>query len=232
VIAPELYDQARDCIAAHGFTPAVQAKIALVLGAAKNGNLAFQAVMQWVPALGVAQQFIISQAARECEAVALLARTAQWLGSPALLPEAGRITAPLLSAWGRVMQLPGPLFSASAVYRGLSLGHAQFARMRLAPILPDDAGVHPFAVALARIEQENGRMLQTQVRLLKVLGGDIPLAEREALIEADQALVDGVMSAFLAWLAAPEAEASFRLPDAALSPWRLPWPASKPTPWA
>lgn len=201
MIASELYDRARDRIAERGFTPQVQAKIALLLTAAKNGNLAFHGVVQWLPALGVAQQFVISQAARELEAVTLLARTTQWFAAPGLVMQASRITAPLAMAWGRVMQPPGPMFSPAAIHDGLSLGHAQFARIRLAPIVPDGEAT-PFAVALARIEQENGRMLQTQIRLLKVLGGDVPLAEREERIEADQALVDGVMTEFLGWLAA------------------------------
>lgn len=204
MIAPELYDQAREHIAQRGFTPAVQAKVALVLTAAKNGNLAFHSVVQWLPALGLAQQFVISQVARELEAITLLSRTTQWLVAPGLLTESARITAPLASAWGRVMQVPGPFFSPDAIHDGLSLGHAQFARIRLSPIVPEgDAAMAPFAVALARIEQENGRMLQTQIRLLKVLGGDVPIAEREARIEADQELVDRVMTEFLGWLAEP-----------------------------
>ncbi|MBA2963784.1 MULTISPECIES: hypothetical protein [Ramlibacter] len=204
MIAPELYDRARDRVAESGFTAPVQTRIALVLTAAKNGNLAFHLLMQWVPGMGLAQQFLISQAAREMEAITLLARTTQWLGTPAALVQAGRITAPLAMAWSRVMQAPGPLFSPDAAYRGLSLGHAQFARIRLAPIVPEAADpAAPFVMALARIEQENARMLQTQIRLLKVIGDNLPLAEREERIEADQALVDGVMTEFLGWMAAP-----------------------------
>lgn len=202
MIAMELYDQARDRLAAQGFTPELQTKIALVLTAAKNGNLAFNAGMQWLPSLGLAQQFLISQASRELEAITLLARTTQWSGNPGLAIEACRITAPLVRAWAQVMRPPSPLWSSTAAYAGMSLGHAQFARIRLAPIVPDNADpFHPFVMALARIEQENGRMLQTQIRLLKAVGGEVPLTEREALIEADQAIVDGVMVECLRWLA-------------------------------
>jgi hypothetical protein len=124
------------------------------------------------------------------------------------------------------------LFSPAAVYAGLSLGHAQFARMRLSPIVPEAAGPpSPFVMALARIEQENGRMLQTQIRLLKALGGDVPAEQREALLEADQALGDGVMTEFLRWLATPEADALPGLAPAVPNPWRLPWPASPPIPY-
>ena len=231
MIPVELFDQARDRIAKRGFTPAIQAKVALVLTAAKSGNLAFHAVMQWVPALGLAQQFVITQAARELEAITLLARSTHWGAAAPLAAQAWRMTAPLAAAWGRVMQAPGPLFSPSAVYAGLSLGHAQFARIRLAPIVPEDAGPPtPFVMALARIEQENGRMLQTQIRLLKALAGDVPAEEREALLEADQALVDGVMTEFLRWLAMPDSDAFAGLPPTVPNPWRLPWPASTPLP--
>jgi hypothetical protein len=204
MIDPARFDQARDRIAASGFTPKIQSKIALVLSAAKNGNLMFHAALQWMPNLGVVQQFIISQSARELEAVTLLSRTAQWSADPTLAVEASRIVAPLLMAWGQIMLPPGPMLNPQAAYRGISLGHAQLARIRLLPVIPDNADpLDPFVVALGRIEQENGRMLQTQIRLLKNIGEEIPLAEREQLVEQDQELVDGVFSEFLAWLAAP-----------------------------
>ncbi|MEF8732880.1 MAG: hypothetical protein V5B40_13540 [Candidatus Accumulibacter meliphilus] len=203
MIDPVGFDQARDRIAATGFTPEIQSKIALVLSAAKNGNLMFQASLQWMPGLGLLQQFLISQSARELEAVTLLARTTQWASNPLLALEANRIVTPLLTAWGQIMMPPGPMFNPRAVYRGISLGHAQLARIRLLPIIPDNADpLDPYVVALSRIEQENGRMLQTQIRLLKNIEADMPLAERETLVEQDQELVDGVFSAFLAWLSA------------------------------
>jgi hypothetical protein len=202
MIDPVLFDQARDRIAATGFTPEIQSKISLVLCAAKNGNLAFHNAMQWLPNLGVVQQFVISQAARELEAVTLLGRTTEWASNPALALEANRIAAPLVVAWTQIMMPPGPMFDPQAIYRGISLGHAQLARIRLAAVIPDEADpLAPYVVALRRIEQENGRMLQTQIRLLKNVGGDIPLDEREQFVERDQQLVDGVMSELLAWLA-------------------------------
>jgi hypothetical protein len=204
MIDPVLFDQARDRIAVAGFTPDVQSKIALFLCAVKNGNLAFHNAMQWLPNLGVVQQFVISQAARELEAVTLLTRTTQWASNPALALEANRIVAPLVVAWTQIMMPPGPMFDPKSIYRGISLGHAQLARIRLNAVIPDNIDpLDPFVVALQRIEQENGRMLQTQIRLLKNVGGDIPLDDREQFVERDQQLVDGVMAAFLGWLAAP-----------------------------
>lgn len=203
MIDASLFDKARDRITVQGFTPELQTKISLVISAAKTGNLSFQGVMQWLPGTGVVQQFFISQQAREAEALTLLTRTTQWVMEPELAVEAGRISEPLIQAWGQIMLPPGPLFSQMAAYRGISLGHAQLARIRLLPLIPDSVDrLDPFVVLLTRIEQENGRMLQTQIRLLKVVGEEIPLEEREALIEKDQELVDEVFSKFLEWLAA------------------------------
>lgn len=203
MIDPALYDQARDRIAANGFTPEIQTKISLLLCAAKNGNALFHSGVQWVPNFGVVQQFILSQYSREIEAVTLLGRTTHWSQNPMLATEGARIIAPLTLAWGQVMAPPGPMFNPQAAYRGITLGHAQLARIRLLPVIPEKIDpLDPYVVALQRIEQENGRMLQTQIRLLKNIGTELPLEEREALIEQDQLLVDGVFSEFLAWLAA------------------------------
>lgn len=204
MIDPALFDQARDRIAANGFTPEIQTKITLFLCTAKNGNLMFHSSVQWMQNLNVVQQFILSQYSRELEAVTLLSRTAQWATDPTLAVEASRIAAPLMLAWGQIMLPPGPMLNPQAAYRGISLGHAQLARIRLLPVIPEHADpLDPFVVALNRIETENGRMLQTQIRLLKNIGTEIPIEEREALVEQDQELVDGVFSQFLTWLAAP-----------------------------
>lgn len=204
MIDPALYDQARDRIAAEGFTPDIQTKITLLLITAKNGNLMFHSGVQWMQNLGVVQQFILSQYSRELEAVTLLSRTTQWSKNPALTFAGSRIVAPLAMAWGQIMMPPGPMLNPQAAYRGISLGHAQLARIRMAPVIPDNADqLNPFIVALQRIETENGRMLQTQIRLLKNIGTEIPIEEREALVEQDQELVDGVFNEFLSWLAAP-----------------------------
>lgn len=204
MIDPLRYDQARDRIALAGFTPEIQTKIALLLTTTKNGNLIFHSGVQWMRNLNVVQQFILSQYSRELEAVTLLSRTTQWSRDPALAMEGSRIVAPLVMAWGQVMMPPGPMLNPQAAYRGISLGHAQLARIRLAPVIPENADpLDPFVVALQRIEQENGRMLQTQIRLLKSMGSEVPLEDREGLVEADQKLVDGVFNDFLQWLAAP-----------------------------
>ncbi|NCA89834.1 MAG: hypothetical protein EOM92_13235 [Gammaproteobacteria bacterium] len=202
MIEASTYDQARKRISALGFTPDIQTKITLLLSTAKSGNLMFHAGVQWLPRLDLIHQAMLTQYSRELEALTLLSRTTQWSLNPALAIRGGQILAPLTLAWGQVMLPPGPLLNPQAAYRGISLGHAQLARIRLAPVIPDQVDpLNPFIVALQRIELENGRLLQTQIRLLKDMPTSVPLADREARVLADQQLVDGVFNDFLHWLA-------------------------------
>jgi hypothetical protein len=203
MIEPVLYDQARERIESDGFTPDVQTKIALLLSATKTGNAAYHSWVQWMARLDVMQQYAFTQYSRELEAVSVLLRTARWSTNPALLIRANQIIAPLATAWSQILLLPlGPAFNPDAVNRGLALGHAQLARIRLAPIIPDSADpLDPFVVALRRIEQENARMLQLQIRLLKSMDSALPVEERESCLAAYQDIVDGVFSEFLGWLA-------------------------------
>jgi pimeloyl-ACP methyl ester carboxylesterase len=59
--------------------------------------------------------------------------------------------------------------------------------------------VDPFVAALRRIEQENGRMIQAQIRFLKDATSPLDDAERERLIEAEQAPVEEAFGHFLEW---------------------------------
>ena len=101
---------------------------------------------------------------------------------------------------------PGPLHDGTGAYRALAFGHALLARVRFAAVIPADADASdPFLLALKRIEQENGRMLQAQIRLLKDSRAELPLAERERIVEQEQAVVDAAFANLLEWLAGARA---------------------------
>jgi hypothetical protein len=203
MIDSALYDQTRDHIATEGFTAEVQTKIAFFINASKTGNVAYHSWVQWMVGLNVAQQQALSQYSREIDAISLLARTARWSSDPLLFIRGQQIVAPLASAWSQILFAPlGPLLNSGAAYRGMALGHAQLARVRLTPIIPDSAdALDPFVVALRRVEQENARMLQLQIRMLKHMDRESSLEAREAEAESYQRLVDEVFRAFLNWIA-------------------------------
>ncbi|KAA6186673.1 hypothetical protein F2Q65_04700 [Thiohalocapsa marina] len=204
MIEPILYDQARERIESDGLTADVQTKIALLLSGTKTGNAAYHSWVQWMARLDAAQQSAFTQYSRELEAISLLLRTTSWSINPALPLRGNQIISPLAMAWGQILlPPPGPALNPDAAFRGLALGHAQLARIRFAPVIPDAVDpLDPFVVALRRIEQENARMLQLQIRLLKSMPTETPLEERESRIAAYQDMVDGVFSQFLSWLAA------------------------------
>ena len=74
--------------------------------------------------------------------------------------------------------------------------------MRTAPLIPDRVDeMDPFVAALRRIEQESGRMIQAQIRLLKDGASPVPLDERGQILEDKQDAVDDAFRCFLEWLA-------------------------------
>lgn len=202
ILRPEHFDNARAAIAARGFDAAVQTRISLFLGAAKSINAAILGAVELQPTVTIAYPFIHGQYFREVEFAALLARVTRWSSDWRLYLQATGLTSPLWHRWFRIQLPPGPAVDARAAYAALALGHALLARVRTAALIPDKADeTNPFVAALRRIEQESGRMIQAQIRLLK--DGDSPLSieERERMIEAEQEAVDKAYRAFLEWLA-------------------------------
>lgn len=215
----EQYDRIRDRIALAGLTPEIETRIALFVCASKAVNLPFLALagaalppaFAW-PGLGgglggggasgaggIVWQHLNSQLFRESEAVALLCRTTRWSPDPSVYLAGAQLVAPLSAEAARTgfAGLPREGLGIEA----LAFGYALLATVRLTPILPAGVAGEAFAVALTRIEQENGRLLQTQIRLLKDGYAEIPLPEREAIIAAKIALVGGVFDRFLDVLA-------------------------------
>jgi hypothetical protein len=202
---PDLFDAARRRLERSGFDPDAQTKIALFLNAAKTSNATFLGAAQLLPVGDLVMQFLQAQQFRELEFVALLSRVTRWSLDPLVYAASGVIVAPLWSHWwggtqGATAATPA---GAEQVYAGLAFGHALLAHVRLTPVIPAGGDpLDPFAVALQRIEQENGRMLQTQIRLLKEACTELQVERREAVVEEKSQLVEAAFARFLAWLAA------------------------------
>ena len=213
-LTQEHYDKARAVIAAHGFGADMQTRISLFLGAAKSVNAAILGAVELQPQVTIAYPFVHGQYFREVEFAVLLARVTRWSANWAIYVQANRLTASLWTQWWQI-QLPlGPALDVRAAYSALALGHALLARVRTAPLLPDDTDeMDPFVAALRRIEQESGRMIQAQIRLLKDGTSQLPLDEREQIIQDQQEAVDEAFRCFLEWLASPPGEQAFPSPS-------------------
>lgn len=209
----ELYDRARAAVAESGFDATAQTKIALFVGTAKCINAAIMSGFEAQPDAGVAYPFVHGQYFRELEFALLLARVTKWAPDPLVYHEARVVTAPLWVEWWRSCADALPVASPRAAYGALALGHALLACVRLAPVIPENADpLDPFVVALRRVEQEGGRMIQAQIRLLKDGGGVLGADEREDIVDDRQASIDGAFARFLEWLAGDEVRA-FGLPQ-------------------
>ncbi|CAN5271795.1 hypothetical protein BH11PSE11_BH11PSE11_28350 [soil metagenome] len=196
------FDAARDAIEACGFTPRLQTKISLFLTAAKNANAAFLGAIQLKAFGNVADQYVHRQHFQEMEAVVLLAKVTQWAPDPMLFFEANRFTTPIWAGWqsfaGKQIT---PEEHTRNMYRGLALGHALLAQIRLTPIIPGNCDeMAPYVVALRQIEQDNANKIQTQIQLLRAVSGSLPKEEAEAIVEEKQAMVSEVFTEFLLWL--------------------------------
>ena len=136
-----------------------------------------------------------------------LAKCVPTMLSPMFLPMLPSMLASMMSPMSPPTSSPttSPMnsaFDGRAPFAALALGHALLGRVRLAPIIPANVDeLDPFVVALRRIEQENGRMIQAQIRLLKDAASSLDQAERERIVAAQQAVVDDVFARFLGGLA-------------------------------
>ena len=212
-IALALYDRARAAMAKSQFDATAQTKITLFVGTAKAINAAIMSGFEVQPDAGVTYPFAHGQYFRELEFASLLARVTQWAPSPIVYAEAATITMPLWLEWSRVCFEALPVANPRAAYGAIALGHALLARVRLAPVIDEEAdALDPFVVAIRRIEQEGGRMIQAQIRILKDGGDMLSIGEREDIVEDVQARIDAAFARFLEWLAGDEINA-FTLPQ-------------------
>ena len=201
-LTAQQYDKARAVLAARGFDSDMQTRISLFLGAAKSVNATILGAVEVQPKITIAYPFVHGQYFREVEFAALLGRVTRWSSNWTTYAQGTRLASSLWDQWWQI-QLPlGPALDARAAYAALALGHALLARVRTAPLIPDHADeTQPFVAALRRIEQESGRMIQAQIRLLKDGASPLSLDERERLIADKQEAVDKAFGRFLDWLA-------------------------------
>lgn len=202
-MALELFDNARDTLRQTGMTPVAQSKISLMIMTAKNVNTLFLGAVEFMPFVGTEQQLLHAQYFQEVESMLLLGKVTRWAPDPRIYMEAVPIMAPIWNEWRPRYGMPGiSAIDPKGFYQGLALGHALLSKIRIVPVIPPEIEPNdPYAMALRRIEQDNGRMIQSQIILLRTTAPSLPEEERDSLIEEKQDLVSDVFDRFLEWLA-------------------------------
>jgi hypothetical protein len=95
----------------------------------------------------------------------------------------------------------GSITSDTNFFEYLALSHAFMSEIRFIPLFPADWKLEtPFLQTLYNMEVESGRLIQTQIRLLKEMELNLGLAEKEMLVEKKRADVENLFKDFLALL--------------------------------
>lgn len=201
----ELYDVVRELVAREGFTPELQTRISAFVTAAKNANALFLGMFELAPGLsGASYQLLHAQLFRELEHLTLLARVTRWRAVPSLYGQALKLAGPLWKHVPRARVLRRPRLDERSAFAGFAFGHALLSDVRLSPIIPAQADpADPYAAALRYIDQDNGRMLQAQIRALKSGFQNLRIDEKEAIVAEKREAVGAAFGQFMQWLSQP-----------------------------
>ena len=178
-----------------------QTRITLFLQGVKSINATILARIEFQPFEWLPYKFLHNQYFKEIELSTLLGKGTSWSSNPFVYLDATNLNLMLWQATGAARFMGGFLHVDRSFYEYLALSHAFMSDIRFLPLLPASMPLDtPFLSALKEIEEENGRQIQTQIRLLKELQVDLSQAEKEQIIEEQRAIIDRLFERLLAEL--------------------------------
>jgi hypothetical protein len=183
-----------------------QTRIALFVQAVKSANALILAKIETESIEWWAWRLLHDQYYKEVELATMLARSTRWTLNPQIYLDATGTTMLLWQKAGIAQHILSPLRPGRGLLEYLGLSHAFLAEIRFCPLFPSSWDyADPFLYAITEIEQENGRQIQAQIRLLKgIEAPDVSLADREEIVERQRAVVLEVFGDFLSQLAPEE----------------------------
>ena len=194
----QLRKLARKHLSEHPLGPDEQTRICLFLQGVKGVNAGILAKVELQPFDWLPYKFLHNQYFKEIELSTLLGKATQWSTNPFVYMEATNLNLYLFQHTGAAKYMQGFFELDRTFYEYLALSHAFMADVRFLPLLP--AGVPldaPFLSALKEIEEENGRQIQTQIRLLKDVPVSLEREDKEAIIDEQWVRVEEVYNRFL-----------------------------------
>lgn len=149
--------------------------------------------MEWQP-----YSFLHKQYHKELELASRLQKSTQWSLNPMVYMENSRRN---MEFWNKT-QAYSYLMSFFSLdrtfYEYLALSHAFMSEIRIIPLFPADLPLdNEFMAVLYDAEVENGRQIQTQIRLLKDM--DVPLSRhaKETIINEKRNIIAGLFEDML-----------------------------------
>lgn len=188
VIDPAVFAMASQHFTKRDPIPDEQTFISLFLQSIKAANVAaltkiIMAPLDWLPFRVMHEQYF-----KEMEMISLLNKSTSWSMDPQVYADATAFNFNFLQRTG-IMEFMLPAGPAEqivverAFYDYLALSHAFMSRIRFIPLFPPNKPLNsPFLNTLSEIEVHNGRLIQTQIRLLKDMPTSLTLEEREAIV--------------------------------------------------
>ena len=175
-----------------------QTRITLFLQGVKSINAAILAKVEFQPFEWLPYKFLHNQYFREIELSTLLGKGTSWSLNPFVYLDATNLNMALWQETGAARFMGGFMQADRNFYEYLALSHAFMSDIRFVPLLPTALPLDtPFLSALREIEEENGRQIQTQIRLLKDMEIDLAPEEKERIVDDQRQLVSRLFDRLL-----------------------------------
>jgi hypothetical protein len=130
--------------------------------------------------------------------VTRLQKSTQWSLNPFIYLENSRLNVDFWNKTQAYSYLLGFFSLDRTFYEYLALSHAFMSEIRIIPLFPADFPLdNPFMAALYDAEVENGRLIQTQIRLFKDMDISLSRDEKEAIINEKREIVAGLFENLL-----------------------------------
>ncbi len=182
--ASEIFKQAE-------IDPDTQTRLSLFLQGVKSLNATILARVEFQPMEWVPYKFLHNQCFKEVELTTLLGKSTTWSSNPMVFLAATQLNLAVWQETGAARFMNGMVKVDRTFYEYLALSHACLSVIRIMPLLSTQANLStPFLAALKEIEEENGRQIQTQIRLLKDMEIELSVEEKEQIIDAQRHIVE------------------------------------------
>ncbi|MBI1889076.1 MAG: hypothetical protein HYS18_00360 [Burkholderiales bacterium] len=197
------------------FDTDIQTRISLFIQGIKTVNATILSRVEFQPMEWVPYRFLHAQCYKEFEMATLLARSTTWSQNPAVFLAGTQLNLMIWQESGAARFMAGMFKVDRTFYEYLALAHAFLSATRILPLLSVQTSLNtPFLSTIKEIEEENGRQIQTQIRLLKDMEIDLSMEEKEQIIEEQRQAIDRLflrmLSEVMDFKAQQEAEAQLR----------------------
>lgn len=187
--------------AKNGLGSPEQTRISLLLLAVKQANSMILSKVEFQTLDWTAYSYLHNQYYREIELATLLSRATTWSSDMSIYMEMTQFNSKFWQQTNIGRYVWGSIARDINFFEYLALSHAFISEIRFIPLFPSNWKLNtPFLNTLYTMEVESGRLIQTQIRLLKEMELDVGLAEKETLVEKKRTDVENLFKDFLVLL--------------------------------